>query len=361
MKGNKGEWSEIYTFLKLLGDGVLYAADRNLNRINEIYYPIISVVREEEHKKYYFENDIKIRILNNKKETLLEMESDKFTYMAKELFESLKRSKGRSLEFPSIESFLNIINVSKLKADSTDKRDITIIVHDLYTNLTPELGFSIKSKLGGNSTLLNPGESTNFIYEVVFDQSESNINELVNKINKINTKSKIKDRTNALTSNKNSLNFYKMESENFYLNLQMIDTVLPQIISIILLYYYKGLATDMKDLLAVLEKNNPLNYDQTKNHKFYEYKIKNFLTDVALGMTPQKKWNGFYDANGGYIIVKEDGEILCYHIYNRNEFQEYLINNTRLETPSSGRYHYGEIYEKDGKYYFKLNLQIRFK
>ena len=26
-KQNKGEWSELYVFLKLLGDGVLYAAD----------------------------------------------------------------------------------------------------------------------------------------------------------------------------------------------------------------------------------------------------------------------------------------------------------------------------------------------
>ncbi|RTK92254.1 MAG: HpaII family restriction endonuclease [Rickettsiales bacterium] len=28
---NKGEWSEFYTFLRLLADGKLYAADANLN------------------------------------------------------------------------------------------------------------------------------------------------------------------------------------------------------------------------------------------------------------------------------------------------------------------------------------------
>lgn len=31
--GNKGEWSEIYTLLKLLGEGKVYAGDQNLNRI----------------------------------------------------------------------------------------------------------------------------------------------------------------------------------------------------------------------------------------------------------------------------------------------------------------------------------------
>ncbi|NLB89535.1 MAG: HpaII family restriction endonuclease, partial [Syntrophomonadaceae bacterium] len=37
--GNKGEWSEVYTFFKLLSDGRLYAADADLNKIEDIYYP----------------------------------------------------------------------------------------------------------------------------------------------------------------------------------------------------------------------------------------------------------------------------------------------------------------------------------
>ena len=41
LSGNKGEWSEIYVFLKLLGEGRLNAADANLIAIPDIYYPII--------------------------------------------------------------------------------------------------------------------------------------------------------------------------------------------------------------------------------------------------------------------------------------------------------------------------------
>ena len=33
LTGNKGEWSEIYTLLKLLGEGKVYAGDQNLNKI----------------------------------------------------------------------------------------------------------------------------------------------------------------------------------------------------------------------------------------------------------------------------------------------------------------------------------------
>ena len=77
-------------------------------------------------------------------------------------------------------------------------------------------------------------------------------------------------------------------------------------------------------------------------------------------MMPSKVWTGELDATGGYLVVKEDGEILCYHIYNRNEFEDYLLNNTKLETASSTRHEFGTVYKEGNKQYFKLNLQIRF-
>ena len=35
MAFNKGEWAEAYTFVRLLGEGQIYAADENLNKIDE--------------------------------------------------------------------------------------------------------------------------------------------------------------------------------------------------------------------------------------------------------------------------------------------------------------------------------------
>lgn len=58
------------------------------------------------------------------------------------------------------------INCITLKASSTAKTDITIVVHDQRTNQQPTLGFSIKSQLGSPSTLLNAGKTTNFIYKI---------------------------------------------------------------------------------------------------------------------------------------------------------------------------------------------------
>jgi hypothetical protein len=39
LTGNKGEWGEIYTLLKLLGEGKVYAGDRDLNKIQNLFYP----------------------------------------------------------------------------------------------------------------------------------------------------------------------------------------------------------------------------------------------------------------------------------------------------------------------------------
>ena len=45
LSGNKGEWSEIYVFLRLLEVGKLYAADADLNKMDDVFYNIINIVR----------------------------------------------------------------------------------------------------------------------------------------------------------------------------------------------------------------------------------------------------------------------------------------------------------------------------
>jgi hypothetical protein len=77
-------------------------------------------------------------------------------------------------------------------------------------------------------------------------------------------------------------------------------------------------------------------------------------------MMPSVVWTGQLATTGGYLVVKDDGEIICYHIYNRNEFENYLLKNTKLETASSTRHEFGVVYKENNQLYFKLNLQIRF-
>lgn len=358
MTGNKGEWSEIYVFLKLLAEGKLNAADANLNAIPHIFYPIIKIIRQENQNKreYHLINgNIKIIDGTNGNE-ILNLPKEDFVKRSQQLFDEIRKVQGRSFGFEDIECFLKSIQIKSLTASKTDKADIKVVVHDLYTGLKPQLGFSIKSMLGGNSTLFNPGNTTNFIYKVT-GEGELNIDE-INKIEKV---PKIANRISTLSKKGFVLTFERIQSKKLELNLKIIDSDLPKILASLLLLKYSTPRLDLlEDAVEQLTKENPLKYDLSKGHPFYEYKIKNFLTDSALGMTPTTIWKGQYDATGGIIIVKDNGELVCYHIFNRNEFQNYLLKNTKLEQASTKRYKFGSLYREDGGIYIKLNLQVRF-
>lgn len=212
-------------------------------------------------------------------------------------------------------------------------------------------------QIGSDATLLNAGRTTNFIFKLNnFIPTSYD----VETINNIDTRSKIKDRIESITNKGGSLDFVSLENHIFKNNLVLVDSLLPNILAETIKLFFSSTLSTIKDLIESINKINPINYDTQYSHTFYEYKIKRFLTDVALGMTPSKVWTGLYDATGGYLVVKENGDVLCYHIYNRNQFEDYLFANTKLETASSTRHDFGKIYLENENYYFKLNLQIRF-
>ena len=83
---------------------------------------------------------------------------------------------------------------------------------------------------------------------------------------------------------------------------------------------------------------------------------------ISFGFFPSIKWNGINDVNGGLIVVKKDGKVVILDlVYFRQTVINYLIDETKLDSPSSTRYHMFELYVENGKIYFKLNLQIRYK
>lgn len=359
LKGNKGEWSEIYVFLKLLAEGKLSAADSNLNAIPNLYFPIIKILRTEQSikREYLLNGNIRIIDGDNNLE-LLSLPIEKFVLLSQKLFDELKKAQGTGLSFSEIDSFLQSIDVKTLTASKKEKADINLVVHDLNTGQNPQLGFSIKSFLGDQSTLFNASRQTNFIFQVV-GQEKERID--INEINSIQGSSKVLDRVSKIKERGFSLKFERIHSETLQLNLELIDSCLPKILAeIVLMKYSRAQNASMSVLLEQLNARNPLNYNLSLGHPFYEYKLKNFLTDIALGMIPSDTWTGIYNATGGIIIVKENGDIVCYHIYNRSEFQDYLLRNTRLETASSTKHDFGRLYIEDDRLFFKLNLQIRF-
>ena len=358
LSGNKGEWSEIYVFLRLLEVGKLYAADAYLNKMDDVFYNIINIVRTENISVLEFRIDRsagRVSVYNSETaETLIDIPSDDFARVADKLYDEIVAANAPSFTSPDTEAFLDRISVSTLKAKSSDKADIRIKIHDINTGYESIQGFSIKSRLGGASTLVNAGKTTNFIYEITGSPTDS-------IIEGFETYSKLFKQKMAYLANSGcGLKYIGMENDTFESNLLLIDGDLPRICAYMLMEYYTtGVNTIEKALEAIIAAN-PMNYTLSKGHPFYQYKFKKFLTESALGMLPSKTWDGTADATGGYIIVREDGEVLCYHLFNRNEFENYLVKNTKFETASTSRHQFGSIYKENGKYYLKLNLQVRF-
>ncbi len=355
LKGNKGEWSEIYAFCYLLSKGMLVAADKDLNPTTA-YFPILKILREETKGTvldyYPYKQSLKgVRIYAGN-ELLKTIDAQEIDRIVSQLLQRIPEGK-RAFAIPEVDEFFFSIHVNKLKADSAHKQDIDIQIHDIHTGISPVCGFSIKSYLGANPTLINPGHNTNIVYTVTGCTEE-----LAETVNNIDSRTKIIDRVNTIVQYGCSFAFERLISTQFYENLQFIDSQMPTILAYALLIVYKENIKTLSDVIKVLKNDNPLHFS---NPNMYEYKFKKFLCAAALGMTPERHWEGQEDANGGYIVVKQDGSVVCYHIYNRTDFEQYLFDYTCFDTPSTSRYDYAHIYHEDATYKIKFNLQVRFR
>ncbi len=356
ISGNKGEWSEIYTLFRLLGDGKVHAGDAHLNKM-DLYYPILNVIREESKRYEYKPNTQKnIVVIDEDGNEFTRFPMDRFISESKELLKEINNSGDRAFEIPRTEKFMREVGCTKLKAPSNDKADIHIVIHDLRTNMTPLLGFSIKSQLGSPSTLLNASRATNISYRVV------NVSLTDDEVAEINAIKGHLPRINAIMAKGARFEYSTIAHPVFRNNLVFIDCRLPEFMAQCLLVHSLSNKSSVKDCVEEVASINPFAFEGSNVKEFYAHKMKNLLLDAALGMTPATEWTGRYDANGGYLVVRRDGEIVCYHFYDRNDVEDYLYNNTRFERASRSRYQFGSLYRDcNGELYFKLNLQIRFK
>ena len=352
LTGNIGEWSEIYTFFKLLADGKLHAANADLSLDSSSYYPIVKIIRQQKNFTYeYVLDDTSVSISTDAESIATRTISRKdFANAAKNLLSAIGVAQA-TFAVPTVDEILEKSEITSLKEPHSDKGDISLVAHDSRVNKDIDFSFSIKSQLGSASTLLNASGATNFKFGIVGELTNQEITDL----NKLGPKDLLRD----LASKNINIELLKMHNEQFETNLKMIDSQMPQIIASLMLAYYSGRGTTVADLVKVITADDQLNYGKAAS-EIYSHKVKTMLTDVALGMTPSRRWTGDYDATGGYIIVKSDGEIVCFHAYNREAFKDYLLNTTKMETASRSRHDFGHIYRDGDDLRIDLNLQIRF-
>jgi len=352
LSGNRGEWSEIYTFFKLLADGKLHAANADLSLNPSSYYPIVKITRQQKRLTFdYVLDDTNVSITKDDSNSVLRsIHRNEFANAASNLLSAIAQAKS-TFEVPEVEEMLTQCEITSLKEPHNDKGDISLVAHDSKVNQDKEFAFSIKSQLGSASSLLNASGATNFKFKI--DGYLSDID--IQSLNLLGPK----DLLNHLANQNFDISLDEIYNEQFEANLKMIDSLMPKIVAELMVTYYSGQGNTLAELVEKIIASDVLNYGKSASET-YTHKVKTLLQDVALGMTPSKPWTGNYDATGGYIIVKQNGEIVCFHAYNREEFRDYLLRSTKLETASRSRHSFGQIYREGSELRIDLNLQIRF-
>ena len=369
---NKGEWAEFYVMLKLLGEGKLYAADNKLKKKLDSYLDVLKIIRQEYETQvleYIVNRDNSSVIVKPQgAETVLAtIPMAEFEECATALFQGIKHAKGMSVSAPdSVCEFAKVIYVGKPKAPAVKalkkqfggKNDIFIEVRDGQTAIVSVMGFSIKSKFGHNPTLFNAGSSSQYLFRL------SGCDDMIMK--EFNGITDGKGRrawggcVQYLRSHRIGTEFARAQYPVYGENLYLVRESMAQILAWCV---YDRLLTGepehrVKETVERMATANPLGVGNPDI--YYEKAIKDFLMAGFTGMTAGSKWDGREQVNGGYIVVMDDGDVICYHSNDRESFRDYLYRNTYFEYVSTDKYNWGYIVKIDGEYYLPLNISVRF-
>ena len=333
---NKGEWSELFALLSLFINPELPFGSAQGVKTDD--YVLVFRLHFNAQQVTYCLNEGQIDLLlrdgNNKE---LGAVTDIISVaQLHELKQFIVGSKG-TFSLTDFEKRLELLQISHFKGTNKQKQDFSISFnHQGLTYQEEPLG--IKSYLGSLPTLLNSSTATNFVFEV------KGFTGTLDAVNGIDTRSKIRDRLTYIEANNGQLHFVGCENTIHEENLRKVDSCMPELLGDILLNYYKGLGAKFSAL--------PLTEQQ-------RCRMKDYLKAVLLGMFSSSPWDGNYTANGT-VVVKEAGDMVLYHVIKDAILKDYLMAHAKLDTPSSTRHRFGQLYkESDGRCFIKLNLQIR--
>ena len=370
-KLNKGEWAEFYVMMKLLGEGKLYTANKLLQKNYQSYLDVLKIIRQEcesQVLEYIIDeaNAVVIVKPQDSEAILATMPVADFNEYAKMLFDGIKDVKGSSVPAPDpVCDFAKVIYVSKPKAPAVKalkkqfggKNDIFIEVRDGQTAIVSIMGFSIKSKFGQNPTLFNAGSSSQFLYKLT--GCNDTMMEEFNAITENGGRGWSKCKA-YLANHGISMEFAHTQNPIYNANLFLVRESMAKIMA----WCVKDRLIDSPGHFEVMEtvermiSANPLGVPGAR--VYYEKAIKDFLMAGFTGMTAGKEWDGKEQVNGGYIVVMDDGDVICYHSSDRESFRDYLYRNTHFEYVSADKYVWSRIIKIDGEYYLPLNLSVRF-
>lgn len=353
-EATKREWCELYTFFRLLTEGKVTLGTAKAKK-GEIDWPIAMIQREEHDgtRCYYIEKEM-VRIKGENSEKSVPRED--FGIVADLILQAVKSSSEDEVTSPDgVEEFLDEVAIFDLEAKTEDRTDFYIA---FWHPEAPLSGFSVRSRLGAMNPLLDGGRAANLKLE------QSGVKFATPTVNKINalpeTPNEVAERMLLIERLGGVLKYSDVADRVFRSNLLMIDLHFPRVLTEMVRIMHLDDITRISELTEVIKQMNPLKIkDELVNkHGFYEFKVKQFLMALALGMRPAKIYTGQDSVVEGILLMDGSGEVLCYHKSEKPVMEDFLFLNTRLEKGSLDKDKYGFLERENGTYYFKLNAKI---
>ena len=400
LKGNRGEWAEVYVLLKLLADGRLTSAEDE-----SAYIEVLAVLRKELEEIVRYNRDgnqITLIVENEFKKTI---PVQVVSVNAKKLLEAINNLSSKKNTIPELNSFLNEMMVNSLSAGGikdkkypqfNGKNDIVLETKD-SAGIIETQGFSIKSKFKSAATLFNFSSGTRLVYHLP-NCTEEQANIINSIITDKGTGGNVKGRMKYIAENL-ALEFVGSKmikgERTFQESLQNSGADTINVLNHMLLCRYGYYSCDsdrLSELTKKLAEINPMNVRHPDD--YYANRMKSFAYDAFCGLTGSIYWNGDCHVNGGYIQVDDDGNLKYYPAKSDKVFMNFLFNNLKCEEPDKGykmlehikaaqlalngqvsagieerlktknpnqnKADFGYVYQEDGQYFIDLNFSLRF-
>ncbi|CAG1023328.1 partial DNA (cytosine-5)-methyltransferase 1, partial [Patescibacteria group bacterium] len=163
---NKGEWSELLLFVKLLAEQLLFLADENLEPTNS-FFNLHKVTTQNLDLEFFILNKSSLEIINKKTGHKRQINIAELlnNSVLNQLTQDIKNQQG-TFTLDSFTIIQNELGLNIVKGgNSTQKSDIVLDISNQDLN-SKNQGFGIKSYLGAKPTLLNASGNTNFIFKI---------------------------------------------------------------------------------------------------------------------------------------------------------------------------------------------------
>ena len=344
---NRGEWSELYAIGYLVTHGGGFGADEFTKLDPAIFYKVLEVVDNPtgQSETIYKLHEKHVEIFQNGM-AIIRIDKGEIEIRLKSFYEDLlSQTQSHAFSLQSGEQLMRILNKDKLSAISSLSADVDLILEDLQSQTqSPRKGFSIKSEIGSPATIFNASKSTNLTYKLIG-------NGIPKPFAKRNA---VKTNIQRLYDDGYELAFEKFDNPMFEKNLRNIDSNLPSYLAQLLLAYTRSATTKISKICDLAFPVSEPDSDMKIQ------KIRKFLSAATMGLTAASEWSGYPEDFGGILLVKKDGDVLFYYLYNMKKFEQYLFNNLRFDTPVATRHAFCEVYSDGHDNYIKLNFQIRY-